>query len=82
MSFKLPKLVIICLLSYPLLINGIYVCLTVSQARGEACGWLRHSLPYGLLGGLPVAASNDVQGSASPLPCVLLYFFHPGLSTE
>lgn len=82
MYFKLPKLVIMCLLSYPLLTNNIYICIILSQARGEEYAWLRHSLPCHLLGGLPVSAFKDVQGNGSPVPCVLLGFPHPGLSAE
>lgn len=76
MYFKLPKLVIMRLLSYPLLINNIYVCdiyIIMSQARGEEYSWLRRSLPCRLLGGLPIAASKDVQRNRSPIPCVLVF---------
>lgn len=81
MYFEIPKLVIMCLLSYLLFINIIYVYVMLSQAR-EECSWLKHSLPCCLLSSLLRAAPKEVQGTGSPVACVLLCFFHPCLSAE
>lgn len=70
MYSKLPKLVVMSPQSYPLPINSIYVCPTLSEARGEEDGWL--SLSWWLLGALPTAAPTDMQGDGSSVRSVLL----------
>lgn len=63
MYSKCPKWVVMCLGSYPLPINNIYVCLTLSEARGEEDGWC--SLPCCLVGALPTASPTEKQGDGS-----------------
>lgn len=70
MYFKLPKLVVMCPWCYPLPINNICVCPTLSEARGEEDGW--PSVPCCLLGALPRAAPTDRQGDGSSVCSVFL----------